>query len=115
MNDIYKQKAEKYKYKYLKLKNEYIGEGGYMEVVTDKSISYNNYYKPFGLYGLHGHIKKNKKNVLNKRIRHINFVKTNKNPKLSNIEINYIHELPIYDSKDVNFKEDNIILFILYK
>ena len=28
MNDIYEQKARKYKYKYLKLKNEYIAEGG---------------------------------------------------------------------------------------
>ena len=28
MNDIYEQKAIKYKYKYLKLKNEYFGEGG---------------------------------------------------------------------------------------
>ena len=28
MNDIYEQKAKKYKYKYLKLKNEYFGEGG---------------------------------------------------------------------------------------
>ena len=27
MNDIYKQKAEKYKYKYLKLRGEYIGGG----------------------------------------------------------------------------------------
>jgi hypothetical protein len=28
MNDIYEQKAKKYKYKYLKLKKKYIGEGG---------------------------------------------------------------------------------------
>jgi hypothetical protein len=28
MNDFYEQKAKKYKYKYLKLKSEYIGEGG---------------------------------------------------------------------------------------
>jgi len=28
MNDIYEKKAKKYKYKYLKLKREYIGEGG---------------------------------------------------------------------------------------
>jgi len=28
MNDIYEQKAKKYKYKYLKLKKQYIAEGG---------------------------------------------------------------------------------------
>jgi hypothetical protein len=28
MNDFYEKKAKKYKYKYLKLKSEYIGEGG---------------------------------------------------------------------------------------
>ena len=28
MNDIYEHKAKKYKYKYLKLKREYIAEGG---------------------------------------------------------------------------------------
>jgi hypothetical protein len=28
MSDIYEQKARKYKYKYLKLKQEYFGEGG---------------------------------------------------------------------------------------
>jgi hypothetical protein len=114
MNDIYEHKAKKYKYKYLKLKNQ---NGGY---INNRSIYYNNYYKPFGLYGLHGHIIKNLLNkrgehikfvnVLNKRERHIKFIKTNKNPKLSNIEINYIHELPIYDSNDVNFIEDNIII-----
>ena len=111
MNDIYEHKAKKYKYKYLKLKNEL--EGGYN--ITNESIFNNNYYKPFGLYGLHGHIKKDNINVLNTRRRHINFVKTNENPKLHNFEINYIHELPIYDSKDVNFKEDNIIIKHLLK
>ena len=110
MNDIYEHKAKKYKYKYLKLKNQ---NGGYN--ITNLSIWYKNYYKPFGLYGLHGHIKKDNINVLNTRRRHINFVKTNENPKLHNFEINYIHELPIYDSKDVNFKEDNIIIKHLLK
>jgi hypothetical protein len=106
MNDIYEHKAKKYKYKYLKLKNEL--EGG--AIVVTEQIQNKKYYKPFGLYGLHGHIIKDRKNVLNTRKKHINFVKTNKNPKLSNIEINYIHELPIYDDQDVNFKKDNIII-----
>jgi hypothetical protein len=105
MNDIYEHKAKKYKYKYLKLKNQ---NGGYN--ITNMSIWLNKYYKPFGLYGLHGHIIKDNINVLNTRRRHINFVKTNTNPKLYNFEINYIHELPIYDSKNENFNDDNIII-----
>ena len=47
MNDIYEQKAKKYKYKYLKLKRlkreiEYIGEGGMFEKV------YNDFLNLFG-------------------------------------------------------------------
>jgi hypothetical protein len=43
MNDIYEYKARKYKHKYLKLKNEYISEGGVLkipkiQIVTKKDI-----------------------------------------------------------------------------
>ena len=31
MSDIYAQKAKKYKYKYLKLKKQYIAKGGFVE------------------------------------------------------------------------------------
>jgi hypothetical protein len=46
MNDIYKQKAEKYKYKYLKLKKEieYIGEGGYLPNYFSEGGYLPNYF-----------------------------------------------------------------------
>jgi hypothetical protein len=65
MNDIYEHKAKKYKYKYLKLKNEYIGEGGNMD---------------YGLYGFYSYYG----NRLNKRINNTKFY-----------EKNYVHELPL--------------------
>jgi hypothetical protein len=39
MNDIYEQKAKKYKYKYLKLKKQYIGKGGFWNYLV-------NYFSP---------------------------------------------------------------------
>jgi hypothetical protein len=49
MNDIYKQKAEKYKYKYLKLKQElYSGDGGGYECTYDLPILFDNNSLDFG-------------------------------------------------------------------
>ena len=43
MNDIYEYKARKYKHKYLKLKREYIAQGGWMGRITiNKFLSYND-------------------------------------------------------------------------
>lgn len=108
--DYYYNKYLKYKRKYLELK------GGYKkgENITNIGIWENNYYKPFGLYGLYGHITKTDendktKNILNEREKYKKFVKDNTDPRLPNNEINYIHDLPIYEDNDIVF-EDNIII-----
>jgi hypothetical protein len=111
--DDYYYKYLKYKTKYLELKNQ---KAGYIkgENITNMGIWENNYYKPFGLYGLYGHITKTDengktKNILNERGKYKKFVKDNTDPRLPNNEINYIHELPIYEDNDIVF-EDNIII-----
>lgn len=113
MDEYYNYKYKKYKTKYLDLK------GGKMEYnennnVTELGILKKNYYKPFGLYGLYGHItiKDNNaktKNILNERVKYKKFVNNNTDPRLPNNEINYIHDLPIYENDDIVF-EDNIII-----
>ena len=46
MNDLYEHKAKKYKYKYLKLKAEYIGEGGVRLIASLPGYNYLNNMKP---------------------------------------------------------------------
>ena len=46
MNDLYEHKAKKYKYKYLKLKAEYIGEGGVRIFARLPGYNYLNNMKP---------------------------------------------------------------------
>jgi hypothetical protein len=110
MDEYYNYKYKKYKTKYLDLKGGYIKN----EHITNRGILANNYYKPFGLYGLYGHItikdKNGKtKNILNERVKYKKFVNDNTDPRLPNNEINYIHDLPIYENDDIVF-EDNIII-----
>jgi hypothetical protein len=90
MSDIYEQKAKKYKYKYLKLKQEYIGEGGseslsqLLELNEIKKSINNNEYEyhlckidnevnnEIDINNLENNLKKvtvdEIKNIINKRI-----------------------------------------------
>jgi hypothetical protein len=62
MNDIYKKKVKKYKYKYLKLKNNYIAEGGGIDFdnITDIARSSGNY-----LVNIFGNIIPNNEKINN--------------------------------------------------
>jgi hypothetical protein len=54
MNDIYKQKAKKYKYKYLKLKNDYIGgviDSSWLSWLSNRTTYFNFEYIGSGGYG----------------------------------------------------------------
>ena len=82
MNDIYRKKVKKYKYKYLKLKNNYIAEGGGIDFdnITDIARSSGNY-----LVNIFGNIIPN--NEENKLIEKIN------NEKINNEENKLIEKI----------------------
>jgi hypothetical protein len=108
----YYYKYIKYKNKYLELKEQIAGEKNKIIVKTEE-LEKNKYYKPFGLYGLYGHKKikdnsGNSINILNKRQN-----KIKQNILIPNNEINYIHELPIYDDNDFDFTDNLIIKHLL--
>lgn len=53
------------------------------------------------------------KNILNERVKYKKFVNDNTDPRLPNNEINYIHDLPIYENDDIVFKDNIIIKHLL--
>jgi hypothetical protein len=114
----YYYKYLKYKTKYLELKGGKMGYKGNILVQTDE-LDNKRYHKPFGLYGLYGHktiiVKKEEVDVLNERKKQKKFIKENIDPRLPNKEINYIHDLPIYEDDDIDFEDNVIIKHLLSK
>jgi hypothetical protein len=76
MNDIYRKKVKKYKYKYLKLKNNYITEGGGIDFdnITDIARSSGNY-----LVNIFGNIIPNNEKINNEENKLIEKINNEKN------------------------------------